>query len=366
MACKRYLPPNRLAEFLKDIHPDSKKTIGFSVENRSIEMITIGTGSYTILMWSQMHGNESTTTKALFDFIPWFLDSDQELLQAKCTLYIIPQLNPDGSHRYTRQNASNVDLNRDAIALTQPESSLLRRIYEETTPDLCLNLHGQRTIYAAGKGGPSASLSFLAPAANRERTITPARKKAMNLIVGMCKSLAEELPDAIGRYDDTFNPNCVGDSFTQSGTPTILFEAGHVPGDYQREQTRIHILNAYKALFYQLVHRVLDYDLEDYLNVPQNSIEFVDLIISDVNVIEDGIEKRNQKMAIQFRETLENDTIYFYPEMVSYGDTLDVRAHQYTKLPTNLQSTVLEFKSGKLIQNEEINKICSLKTHFKQ
>ena len=43
--------------------------IGQSVNRKPIYKLQFGTGKIKILMWSQMHGNESTTTKALFDFI---------------------------------------------------------------------------------------------------------------------------------------------------------------------------------------------------------------------------------------------------------------------------------------------------------
>ena len=45
-----------------------------------------------------------------------------------CTLYIIPILNPDGAKAYTRLNANEVDLNRDAQDLSQPESKVLRAV----------------------------------------------------------------------------------------------------------------------------------------------------------------------------------------------------------------------------------------------
>ena len=351
MACKRYLPPIHLTEFLKTLSSDLIKTLGYSVENRAIEMITLGTGGTKVLMWSQMHGNESTTTKALFDFIPWFLAPEQKPLREQLTLYIVPQLNPDGAERYTRFNALGVDLNRDAIELTQPESRVLREAYEKIATDLCLNLHGQRTIYAAGKGGPSASVSFLAPSANPERTVTPARKIAMEYIVGMFEALSEVIPNAIGRYDYGFNPNCVGDSYTQLGTPTLLFEAGHVPGDYQREQTRSHILLAYKTLVQQLVQNEQRYEIETYFQIPKNEVEFVDLILLDQTIVDNNEIKTNQKIALLYQEVLKDQSIHFLPEMVSYGTSLEQRAHQYGKLPDKIRSIPLEYKNGKMIEN---------------
>ena len=51
--------------------------IGKSVVQKSIYQVKIGTGKTKILIWSQMHGNEPTTTKGLFDFFN-FLASDNE------------------------------------------------------------------------------------------------------------------------------------------------------------------------------------------------------------------------------------------------------------------------------------------------
>src|SRR5690606_39733034 len=45
------------------------ETIGVSVLNAPIYAVKIGSGPKKILMWSQMHGNESTTTKAVFDVL---------------------------------------------------------------------------------------------------------------------------------------------------------------------------------------------------------------------------------------------------------------------------------------------------------
>ena len=94
------------------------KSLGYSVEKRLIQSVTFGTGSIQILGWSQMHGNESTTTKALFDLFRWFAAHQDQtvvkhLLNA-CTFTMIPMLNPDGAEAYTRVNANQVDLNRDA------------------------------------------------------------------------------------------------------------------------------------------------------------------------------------------------------------------------------------------------------------
>jgi murein tripeptide amidase MpaA len=113
------------------------KEVGKSVLKKSIYQVKIGSGKTKILIWSQMHGNEPTTTKGLIDFFN-FLSSDTELakqIKANFTLLCLPMLNPDGAFSYTRENANGIDLNRDAVAETQPEMQLLKRIYEHFNPD---------------------------------------------------------------------------------------------------------------------------------------------------------------------------------------------------------------------------------------
>jgi murein tripeptide amidase MpaA len=78
--------------------------IGYSVLGKPIYTYQLGTGSKRVLLWSQMHGNESTTTKALFDFLN-FLNSDTafaEKMLEEFTFCFLPMLNPDGAMLYTR------------------------------------------------------------------------------------------------------------------------------------------------------------------------------------------------------------------------------------------------------------------------
>jgi murein tripeptide amidase MpaA len=89
-----------------------------------------------------MHGNESTTTKALLDLL-LFLNSgtkEAQVFLSHFTLLCFPILNPDGALAYTRENANGIDLNRDAQNLSQPESQILRKAFDDFQPDYCFNL----------------------------------------------------------------------------------------------------------------------------------------------------------------------------------------------------------------------------------
>jgi hypothetical protein len=57
--------------------PLSWKVAGKSVEGRDIYQVQYGTGPVTVLLWSQMHGDESTATMALLDIFN-FLSKDDE------------------------------------------------------------------------------------------------------------------------------------------------------------------------------------------------------------------------------------------------------------------------------------------------
>ena len=47
--------------------------IGKSVKQEPIYAVKIGHGKKRVLLWSQMHGNESTTTKAIFDLFNYLI-----------------------------------------------------------------------------------------------------------------------------------------------------------------------------------------------------------------------------------------------------------------------------------------------------
>ena len=236
----RYITLDSIEPLLQKLNTkDQLKIIGKSVLGKPIYSYEIGEGKTKIFLWSQMHGNESTTTKALFDFLN-VLHSGSELAQQLLrafTFCSIPMLNPDGATLYTRVNANKVDLNRDSQELTQPESKLLRAIFESFKPDYCFNLHDQRTIFGVSTTGKPATLSFLAPSYNEEREINESRLQAINLIASINEVLQEYLPNQIGRFDDSFNINCIGDMFQYLGVSTLLFEAGHFADDYEREKT---------------------------------------------------------------------------------------------------------------------------------
>lgn len=341
----RYITLDHLKESLNLIEKSIPiSIIGQSENGVDIPMIQLGSGSKKVLAWSQMHGNESTTTKAVMDFISFcnqkqfFQNVISDFLETY-SFYIIPILNPDGALLYTRENINGIDLNRDAQLKSQKESRALDKAFNSVQPDLCLNLHDQRTIYGAAAGLP-ATVSFLSPSADAERTITHSRQISMGHIERMASSLANYVPGQVGRYDDSFNANCVGDTFQMKEVPTILFEAGQYPNDYEREQTRKLVFLALLTLF-ELEQNGLEVaKTPPYHSIPENNKNFRDVILRNFTCHESG---NRFDMALQYEEILCDKRIQFQPVIDEIGDLSTYSGH----LEVDVQSASLLVNSQK-------------------
>ncbi|RKS94191.1 zinc carboxypeptidase [Flavobacterium limicola] len=326
----RYITLVSIEPLLQKLNTNNQlQIIGKSVLGKSIYSYEIGEGKTKIFLWSQMHGNESTTTKALFDFLN-VLQSGSQLAQQLLNTFTfcsIPMLNPDGATLYTRENANKVDLNRDSQALTQPESKVLREVFESFKPDYCFNLHDQRTIFGVSDTGKPATLSFLAPSYNEEREVNESRLKAINLIASINEELQKYLPNQIGRFDDSFNINCIGDTFQYLGVPTLLFEAGHFANDYQREETRKYVFMALISSFTILSENdIVSNGINKYLNIPQNKVVFYDLMYKNIKINYDGIEIITN-FAAQYKEELIENQICFNAYVSQIGDLENYFGH---------------------------------------
>ncbi|MGY5353811.1 M14 family zinc carboxypeptidase [Wenyingzhuangia sp. IMCC45467] len=320
---------------LEDIEPVIKtlkapfvvQDLGTSEAGKNIYHITLGTGPKRILLWSQMHGNESTGTKALFDlfkYIDAYKDNSfvKDLLNT-CTLVFIPMLNPDGAKNFTRVNVNNVDLNRDAVALQAKESHLLRNVLDSFNPQFCFNLHDQRTIFNVEGFKNPATISFLAPSVDVERNLTVGRKETMAAIVAMNNTLQEIIPNYVGRYTDEFYPTATGDNFQKLGHNTILIEAGHYPGDYNRDIVRKFNFYAILSGLKYLVYNENYTNYEPYFDIPNNGKQNYDLILR--NFIDDN----NQHVDIAFQYDYEVVNNKLVSKLVEYqrGDLKEFNAY---------------------------------------
>ena len=305
--------------------------VGKSFQKKPIYKISVGSGDLKILIWSQMHGNETTGTKAVFDMFK-YLSSNETITKQilkECTLVFIPMLNPDGASAYTRVNAQEIDLNRDAVALKAEESRLLQGILKEVEPKFCFNLHDQRTIFSVGKQNLPATMSFLAPSVDESRTETDGRKVTMSVIVAINNVLQEHVPNQIGRYTDEFYPTATGDNFEKLGYHTILMESGHFKDDYQREKVRCFTFLALVSSIYVVSNRVITIDYNSYFNIPNNKKQYLDIIYKNVLLPD---RKKRIDIGILFKEQLIDGKIIFKQTIDKQGDLSSYNANSYIDL----------------------------------
>ncbi|MDI6780184.1 MAG: M14 family zinc carboxypeptidase [Bacteroidota bacterium] len=297
------------------------REVGKSFEGRPIRLIKVGRGGIKILLWSQMHGDESTATMAIADILNFLLlkTNEEEVkdLLSKVTLLFVPMLNPDGAARHQRRTVQCIDMNRDAVALVTPEAQLLKKIQNEYQPDFGFNLHDQELSTVKGTREISV-IAFLAPAMDEEKSDNEVRVRAKKLAAFLTEKMMEVVPGKITRYDDGYEPRAFGDSIQTWGTSTVLIESGHTIGD--PEKFFIRKLNAVGLLsaFYAIASGTYtNADISVYEKLPGNSECAYDLIIRNVLIKYKNGKTTSADLGISYQvDTHTTDT----PVLFEVGD----------------------------------------------
>jgi hypothetical protein len=264
--------------------------VGESIEGRSINYLRAGTGSYDVLLWSQMHGDESTATSALFDLFDYLRRHRQDPAVARILtrlrLHVVPMLNPDGAQRFERRNAQSIDVNRDALRLQTPEGRVLKTLRDRLRPRVGFNLHNQSWRTSVGKPPRPASISLLSVAYDEARTEDAGRRLTKQICSVIRDALEPFAPDQIGRYDDEFEVRAFGDNITLWGTPVVLIETGPWPGaEPEPALVRLNfvaIVSALDALATGAVDRA---DPQRYETLPMNESKLLSVIVRNATVI---------------------------------------------------------------------------------
>lgn len=247
------------------------------------------------MLWSQMHGNESTATMALFDLFNFLegegdpYDTIRNVLKKNLDIRFIPMVNPDGAEDFQRRNALDIDLNRDAVRESCPEARVLKAARGAFEPDFGFNLHDQQIYYNVKGTSNPATISVLAPAYNEETEINDVRANAMKVIVGINELLQQVVPGQVGKYDDAFEPRAFGDNFQKWGTSTILIESGGYPNDPEKQYIRrLNFMVILNALYSIATDAYGHHLLKDYAAIPDNDSKLMDVILRNVSIQEEG------------------------------------------------------------------------------
>ncbi len=311
----------------------STSRLGESLEGREIRAITLGNGSTSVLLWSQMHGDESAASMALADIANWFAsapasDTLRSRLARELTITMIPMLNPDGAERFRRENAVGIDINRDARRTATPEGRILKAARDSIDADYGFNLHDQGTR-TAGEDGEIVAIALLAPAADDARSWGPVRQRAREVAAMIVRTLAPDIGTRMARYDDEFTPRAFGDNMQLWGTSTVLIESGELDGDPQKQELRaLNVVALLGALHAIATGSHASISTAAYDDLPMNVSLSNDLLLVGGELIVGDLPPVRADVSIRFEDSVA-DTGAKWGEIgdlahLTAADTVDV------------------------------------------
>ena len=143
----------RMMDYLSSLAKTSPRvkmeSIGASVSGRSIPALFFTDDDSfasrrdekpVVMIICQHHGNEPTGKEAALIVARRLLQEDSSLLD-KLDLILVPQVNPDGSEAGERRNANDMDLNRNHVMLSEPESNAVHQLFLDWMPEVTLDVH---------------------------------------------------------------------------------------------------------------------------------------------------------------------------------------------------------------------------------
>ena len=124
------------------------EVIGKSVEGRHLYAIKFSdsefgkdTSKIKVLIFAQQHGNEQSAKEGSLLLSRELLRPENKYLFNKIDLALIPQMNPDGSEKNVRRNSNEMDLNRNHLILTEPETIALHKLFNEYLFEVTMDVH---------------------------------------------------------------------------------------------------------------------------------------------------------------------------------------------------------------------------------
>lgn len=322
--------------------------LGISVLKKSIYQLKYGNGPKKVMLWSQMHGNEPTATMALMDLFNFLeaqgdgMDSIRTLLKEQTSLYFIPMLNPDGADVYTRRNAMDVDLNRDARAGATVEGRILIEAAKRVQPNYGFNLHDMNSYYNVPGTPNPVTVALLAPAYNAERDVNDVRGNAMRIAAGMNRILQGYVPNGVAKYDDTYTPRGFGDNFQSWGASTVLIESGGYKGDTEKQFIRkLNFVIILNALIEIAQGSYVQYGISEYEAIPFSDSKLSDVLLRHVGASLDSIGYKID-ISINRDENTDSSDYYVRSRITDIGDLKENYGYD------ELDATGYHFMPGKV------------------
>jgi hypothetical protein len=141
-----------LSEFLTRLDQSSDilvvDTIGKTVQNRNIYAMKFSSSGFgkdaskiKVLILTQQHGNEPSGKEGALLLAAELLKPENSYLFKRIDLLVVPQMNPDGSELNQRRNGNGMDLNRNHLILSEPETRALHKVFDEYLFEVTMDVH---------------------------------------------------------------------------------------------------------------------------------------------------------------------------------------------------------------------------------
>jgi hypothetical protein len=143
---------DELTEFVNQLDATSDllqvETIGKSVEGRNLYAMKFSSSEFgkdkskiKVLIFAQQHGNEQSGKEGALLLALELLKPESKYLFNKIDFVLIPQMNPDGSEKNQRRNGNGMDLNRNHLILTEPETIAMHNLFNKYLFEVTMDVH---------------------------------------------------------------------------------------------------------------------------------------------------------------------------------------------------------------------------------
>ena len=141
-----------LSQFIKEVDEKSdlikSEVLTKSVEGRELFAVYFSKDGFgkdeskiKVLIFAQQHGNEQSGKEGALLLINELLKSENQYLFDKIDFVLVPQMNPDGSEKNQRRNGNGMDLNRNHLILTEPETIALHKLFDKHQFEVTMDVH---------------------------------------------------------------------------------------------------------------------------------------------------------------------------------------------------------------------------------
>jgi murein tripeptide amidase MpaA len=129
--------------------------LGQSLDGQPMDCLRIGTGRTQVWLYGRQHPGETMAEwwlEGALEVLTDEADVHARMLRDKCTIHVVPNMNPDGSYRgHLRTNAAGADLNREWAEPSKERSPEVLCVLNEmrrTGVHWAFDVHGDEAVPA--------------------------------------------------------------------------------------------------------------------------------------------------------------------------------------------------------------------------